>query len=161
MNQSALLEKFRSESVATASPARLITMLYDRMVLDVDRGILAIKEGNHGEANTQLQHAQAIIAELQGALDLSVWEGAKQLDALYTWVLSQLMTANPTQDAELAQTCRDILAPLRDAWHQAVAQEGAGGTSGGVAPAAGAFAPAGAPAIGPGTPTVIGDLGVG
>ena len=168
MNQAAMLEKFRSGSVATASPARLVTMLYDRMVLDVDRGIAAIKDGNRSEANAQLQHAQAILSELQGCLDLSVWEGAVQLDSLYTWVLSQLMTANASQDAELAQTCRDILAPLRDAWHVAVNQEG--GAPAGASPSrtAAAFdasgatpAPAGAPQIGSGTPVSIGDLGVG
>lgn len=127
MNQAALLEKFKNEQLATATPAQLVTMLYDRMVLDVDRGIAAIEAGNRMEANNQIQHAQAIIAELQSSLDHTIWDGAKNLDALYSWLTSQLITANVQQDAELARVCRDILSPLRDAWHEAAAMVAAGG----------------------------------
>lgn len=162
MNQTAMLEKFKSESLATASPAQLVTMLYDRMVLDVDRGIAAIKAGNRNEANAQIQHAQAIIAELQSGLDHSIWDGATNLDALYSWLTTQLITANVQQDADLAQVCRDILSPLRDAWHEAAAQSGSGAGVAAPAPAPAAAAPAAPPPVAvPGDSVTIRELGVG
>ena len=53
---------------STASPARLLIMLYDRLVLDLQR---AVELGDLGEflgAGRQLMHAQEIVLELQGSL---------------------------------------------------------------------------------------------
>ena len=53
---------------STASPARLLVMLYDRLVLDLQR---AVEHGDRAEfldAGRQLMHAQEIVLELQGSL---------------------------------------------------------------------------------------------
>ena len=64
---------------STASPARLLIMLYDRLVLDLQR---AVELGDLGEflgAGRQLMHAQEIVLELQGSLKIDAWDGAAQL----------------------------------------------------------------------------------
>lgn len=38
MNSDAQRAQFLNDTVLSASPARLLTMLYDRLVLDLDRG---------------------------------------------------------------------------------------------------------------------------
>ncbi len=45
-------------SVATASPERLLVMLCDRLVLDVQRGVAALSAGVPVEAHGYLVHAQ-------------------------------------------------------------------------------------------------------
>ena len=41
-------------SVQTASPARLLIMLYDRLALDCQRALAAQESGDHAEAHEQL-----------------------------------------------------------------------------------------------------------
>ena len=154
MNQAALLSRFRAESVATASPAKLLTMLYDRLVLDLDRAIVALEVDDRAEANTQLTHAQDIIHELRSSLDLDAWDGASGLMSLYGYLLTELVGANIARSTERVAACRDLLIPLRDAWHEAANATTASGTSAAGARAAAAVASA------PTGYQPMGDLGV-
>ena len=56
---------YMDASVATASPARLLVMLYERLVLDCHRALEAQQAGDHPEAHRQLVHAQDIVMELR------------------------------------------------------------------------------------------------
>lgn len=111
-------QRYREEAILSASPQRLLTMLYDRLVLDIERGETAQRQGEWATANTELQHAQLILAELSGSLAPD-WEGSVQLRSLYDYVTRTLIGANIGRDPERTRECRDIIAPLRDAWHQA------------------------------------------
>lgn len=114
--------RYTADAVATASPARLLVMLYDRLVLDLVTAETAARGGDRERTSTELQHAQAIILELRTSLDLDAWDGAKGLSDLYTWLYGELVTANVRQDADLVATCRGLVEPLRDAWRQAALQ---------------------------------------
>lgn len=122
MNHAAMLRQFRSEVVSTAPSETLLTMLYDRLVLDLDRAEAALLEGPATGAHGFLTNAQEIIYELRCSLDVSVWEGGAGLMRLYDYVYSALVQANMKGDVERVRECRKIVAPLRDAWHQAAAQ---------------------------------------
>ena len=52
---------YMDASVATASPARLLVMLFDRLVLDVQRGLEAQRSGDFEQTHQQLTHAQDIV----------------------------------------------------------------------------------------------------
>ena len=56
--------RYLAESVATASPARLVCMLYDRLVVDIVNGRDALLQQRYVEANKHLRHAQDIVLEL-------------------------------------------------------------------------------------------------
>lgn len=150
MNYAAVSTRYLDDAVATASPAKLLTMLYDRLVLDLTRAEHAQQAGDRAAAGPHLLHAQDIVGELLATLDPEAWDGAKQLMAVYTYLLTELVQANVTGDAERTAACRELVEPLRDAWHQA-AQEVAV-TSTPLEPLT-----AGAPAV-RGT---LGELGVG
>ena len=122
MNQAALLEKFRRESLATASPAKLLTMLYDRLLLDLDRATAAIETGDRAATNEQLSHAQQIVHELRCNLDVDAWDGAPRLMEFYHYLYQQLIKANVALDAAVVAECRSLVEPLRAAWHQAAAE---------------------------------------
>jgi flagellar protein FliS len=116
---SAYRSRFVEDSLATASPARLLTMLYDRLLLDVDRAEAAQQRGDRIEAGRQLLHAQEIVLELRSSLTVEAWDGGPGLSALYGFLHSELVRANVSGDASVTAGCRAIVGPLRDAWHEA------------------------------------------
>lgn len=121
MSAAALRARYLGDTVATASPQQLLVMLYDRLALDLERGQTALMAGDRSVANDQLQHAQDIIIELRSSLQVDVWEGGPRLAALYSWLLTELITANVKGDVNRVSSCRQVVEPLRDAWRQAAA----------------------------------------
>ena len=114
-----LRSHYARDSVTTASPVRLVTMLYDRLARDLDDAELAITMTNPQSAHTALRHAQDIVQELSNSLDVARWSGGEALASLYAWLTEQLVSANLTKDASLLAGVREVVEPLRDAWHEA------------------------------------------
>lgn len=119
---SSLRNRYLADSITTASPARLLVMLYDRLVLDLTRAEAALDAGDRSEASTQLLHAQEIVLELRTSLDTSAWESAPALANLYGFLMTELVAANVHGDAARVAACRELVEPLRDAWREAAAQ---------------------------------------
>jgi flagellar protein FliS len=113
-------QRYLTDSVGTASPGRLLVMLYDRLSLDLDRGAAALREQRREDASTVLVHAQDILLELRGTLRVDEWDGAQQLADLYSFLLAELMRANTRQDADAVTACLRVVEQLRDAWREAV-----------------------------------------
>ncbi|MFJ4044469.1 flagellar export chaperone FliS [Microbacterium sp. NPDC089987] len=111
-------QRYREHAILSAGPERLLTMLYDRLLLDIERGEAAQRAGDWAEANIQLQHAQSIIVELTASLT-DAWEGSAGLRSLYTFLTQTVIGANIGRDPERTRTCAELVAPLRDAWHAA------------------------------------------
>ena len=116
---SAYRARFVEDSLATASPARLLTMLYDRLLLDLDRAHAAQLRSDRALARIQLLHAQEIVLELRSSLDVDAWDGGPGLAALYGFLHSEMVRANVSGDAATTASCRELVAPLCDAWHEA------------------------------------------
>jgi flagellar secretion chaperone FliS len=116
-----LRDRYLQDSVSTASPGKLLVMLYDRLVMDLLQGEEALRGGDREQANDRITHAQEIILELRATLDVDAWTGAAGLAGLYGFVLTELIQANVRRDAERVATCRALVEPLRDAWREAAA----------------------------------------
>jgi flagellar protein FliS len=110
---------YTRHSVTTASPARLLIMLYERLVRDLVAAEQALGERDMSAAHEQLVHAQAIVLELRTSLDREKWDGAAGLSDLYTFLYDELVGANIGKDATRVASCREIVEPLRDAWREA------------------------------------------
>src|SRR5690554_640203 len=148
MNAQAFRAQFLADSVLSASPAKLLTMLYDRLALDLTRAEAAQRAGDRSTANENLTHAQDIVSELMVTLKTDAWGGAAQLHSLYSFLLGELMSANISGDPERTASCRELVQPLRASWHQAAAQLAAP-------------APATVPAMPGASSGGLGELGVG
>ncbi|WP_314428132.1 flagellar export chaperone FliS [uncultured Microbacterium sp.] len=111
-------QQYLEQQVASASPERLLVLLYDRLLVDVDRAGVSQDAGDWIAAGTHLTHAQAIVAELSGSLT-DVWDGADDLRSVYTYLTGRLIAANIERDRAITAECRDIVAPLREAWRSA------------------------------------------
>jgi len=105
--------------VTTASPARLLVMLYERLVLDIERAADLQDAGDFPSASQQLMHAQEIVLELQSSLRLDVWDGAQKLSAIYGFLHSELVKANVRRDVTVTRSCLTLVRPLAEAWREA------------------------------------------
>ncbi len=107
------------DNVETASPGRLLVMLYDRLALDLERAEAACASDDVQTAHDKLLHAQDILAELYATLDVDVWEPAKHLAGVYEFLISELCEANISKDSNKIASCRRVIAPLHTAWREA------------------------------------------
>lgn len=114
--------RYQREAILAASPARLVTLLYDRLVLDLSRAAAAQESSDWFAASKLLLHAQAIVAELSASLDVRVWNGGERLQALYTYTSQALVLANINRDIGRTREALDLIVPLRDAWLEASAE---------------------------------------
>ncbi len=111
--------RYLADTVATASPARLLTMLYDRLLLDVDRAESALRAGDRLSGRGHLLHAQEIVSELIASLDVSAWDNGPRLLSIYTYLLQELVESSMQSDPDRTAACRGLIAPLGEAWHEA------------------------------------------
>jgi len=110
---------YMDASIATASPARLLVMLYERLVLDVQRGLEAQGRNDLQETHRQLTHAQDIVMELHSSLRVDGFQGGQELATLYGYLHRQLVVANIRKDASITAECLTIVTDLCDIWRQA------------------------------------------
>ena len=119
MTSPAMRARYLADSVNTASPARLLVMLYERLILDLSQAEVAMRAGRREEGGEKLMHAQEIVLELRATLDEDAWAGAAGLAQIYEFVVNELITANIKADVDRIVSCRSLVEPLLDAWRQA------------------------------------------
>jgi flagellar protein FliS len=123
-------DAYRRTQVETATPERLVLMLYDGAVRFAGEAVTALKAGQMQRAHAALLRTQAIIEELAGALDFDVGPIAGRLYGLYQYMLRRLEHANLKKDAAAAGEVAEMLRSLGDAWRQAAANVRAEGLTG-------------------------------
>lgn len=114
-------QAYLASSVTTASPQTLLVMLCDRLVLDVQRALLAQEDGRYADAHAPLVHAQDIVSELTTSLRTDVWAGAAQLQAIYHHLHAQLVQSNVHRDVEATRHCLALATDIADTWREAAA----------------------------------------
>ncbi|MDQ1287666.1 MAG: flagellar secretion chaperone FliS [Actinomycetota bacterium] len=132
--------RYASDAAATVTPARLLTMLYDRLVQDLTVAETAMRASDTQAVGRHLGRAQEILLELHSTLDLAVWPDGEPLARLYLWIVGELSHARLNSEPQRVIDCRDLLQPLREAWHAAASGQtpgldpvGAGSGIGGAA----------------------------
>ncbi len=106
--------------VSSASPHKLIVMLYDGALAATMTAITQMNAGNVQEKGKAISKAIRIIDEgLRASLDKEVGgEIARNLDALYDYMSRRLLEANLKNQPEILEEVRGLLADLRDTWNQ-------------------------------------------
>ncbi|WP_370250523.1 flagellar export chaperone FliS [Nocardioides sp.] len=110
---------YLNAAVTTAGPAQLLVMLCERLVLDVQRALDALRAGAYDQTNRHLVHAQDIVVELRSTLRVDSWEGAPTLAAIYDFLHLSLVRANVTKDAALCEKSLAIITDLCLTWREA------------------------------------------
>jgi flagellar secretion chaperone FliS len=109
---------YMEETVATATPSRLLCLLYDRLARDLGQARTALLAGRRDEADAKIEHACDIYTELLATLDGSVWPGAGDLARIYSWMVGQVIAAKVKGDAALVAPVHDLVMQLGSAWHE-------------------------------------------
>nr|PZN38661.1 MAG: flagellar export chaperone FliS [Bacillota bacterium] len=114
-------EQYRTLSVATASPGRLILMLYDAALRNLRQAREALHAGHLQDAHRSLVRVQDILTELLSSLDFSAGEVAGTLQTTYLRLRRIAVDADVRKDPALVEELMTYLSELRDAWAQAAA----------------------------------------
>lgn len=108
---------YKQNSVTTASPGELTLMLYNGCIKFLGKAKIAIDEKNIEEKNTNIQRAQAIIAELMATLNMNI-EISKQMLPLYEYMNRRLVEANIQNDAAIIEEVEGLVTEFRDTWKE-------------------------------------------
>lgn len=113
------LNAYRQTSVKTAGRGRLIVMLYDEAIKQMD---IAVDEFEKDKRKLDSIHnaivkTQDIITELMASLDFDKGgEISKNLFNLYMFFNHHLVQANVSKSSEPIKEVRRFMADLREAW---------------------------------------------
>jgi flagellar secretion chaperone FliS len=105
-------------TIAAARPQELLVMLYDRLVLDVQRGLKAQRRRDTVQAVDQLTHALSIVEELQRNVDVDELRGGYELAALYEFLNRRLVMASIGHDTSVTDECLALVTDLCQTWRQ-------------------------------------------
>ncbi|WP_310235772.1 flagellar export chaperone FliS [Brevibacillus nitrificans] len=113
-------------SVETASPSKLLLMLYDGAIKFTKLAIQAMEEKNIQDAHNYNIRVQNIFDELMATLDFS-YPISKQLLSLYEYMNHRLAEGNIRKDPEPLQEVLKFLTDYREVWVEAAKREKANG----------------------------------
>lgn len=119
---------YQGQAIQTATPAQLVLMLYDGALTAIARVRRAHAEGGPASlvvVNRELQRVQAIVNELQVALDHERGSPiAGYLAALYDFCQHELLQVSISKALEQLDAVEQVVRELRDAWDQACVRPG-------------------------------------
>lgn len=105
------------EQLAAEFPSRLLVMLYDEAIEQLDIAIGAIEANDIEWRYRASEKVAEILYELCMALDMeNGGEISANLAALYKHGIQQMTEINFTNDPAIAAALQKVLTPLRDAW---------------------------------------------
>ncbi|HEY4221161.1 MAG TPA: flagellar export chaperone FliS [Myxococcota bacterium] len=111
--------RYRKDQVETATRPRIMVMLFEKALSCM---ALAQKSVDAREYERLLSRSCDIVIELQRSLDPQHEEVlCKTLDGLYSFVLQRLFEARRTRDNKKVVDAHRALAPIADAFAQAIA----------------------------------------
>lgn len=110
--------------VISASPHKLIIMLFDGAIVSIANAIQHMKNGDIAAKGQSISKAISIIENgLRASLDKKVGgEIAVSLDALYEYMNNRLITANIQNQLEYLEEVQNLLRDLKSSW-EAIAPE--------------------------------------
>lgn len=109
--------QYRQNSVETATPTRMIVMLYDGAIRFLSQALPAMQIRKYDQQSLLIGKAQAIIAHLRDTLDHEAGGAvARHLSGLYTGLFHALTDANIHDKPERVVEVIEALRELREAW---------------------------------------------
>jgi len=108
---------YQQAQVETASPTRLVVLLYDGAIRFCSRALEAMEAKDLPAQNTNLIKAQKIVGELMASLNKETGgEVAGNLNRVYPYLLEQLVEANLHDRPDIVEGVLALLRDLRESW---------------------------------------------
>ncbi len=107
---------YASDGLSTTPTTKLLVLLLQRAMRDLDDAKRAISSGEIEAAHRALVHAQDIVHELRLALDPDGFDGGHGLADVYGYLADRLIAANASKRADLVAECELLLEPIASAF---------------------------------------------
>ncbi|HEU4628459.1 MAG TPA: flagellar export chaperone FliS [Gemmatimonadaceae bacterium] len=109
--------QYQEIAVRSASPAQLVVMVYDHLLLQLRRARLAMEQGNVELRGTSLERARAALGELLVTLDHERGgEISRQLSGVYTFLLAELVELGLRPSPARLDRVAAMVADLRESF---------------------------------------------
>lgn len=111
---------YQRNAVMTASPEKLVTMLYDGALKYLEQarvGLTDEQTARSPEVGKALSKAMGIIGELRASLDHAAGgDIAQNLDSLYDFTLDQLSKSNLERTVAGVDATLEVMRTLKEGW---------------------------------------------
>jgi flagellar protein FliS len=114
MSYATQVASYREMEILSATPERLVVLLFDHLVVHLQRVRIAIDGNDIALRTASLGKARAIVSELLSTLDFE--KGGKlatDLSALYTFLLGEMVEVGLHRDARKVERLAQIAETLR------------------------------------------------
>ena len=130
------LKQYQKNEVETASPEKILILLYDGAIQFLNKAKIAMQQKNIPEIHNNIMGCENIISEFINTIELeNGGEFAIRLKALYQYFYNTLVQANLKKDESKIDEVLRHLIDLRATWKQAIAiansQKGSSGVTSG------------------------------
>ncbi|MGN0018699.1 MAG: flagellar export chaperone FliS [Candidatus Gastranaerophilaceae bacterium] len=116
------LKQYQKNEVETASPEKILILLYDGAIQFLNKAKIAMEQKNIPEIHNNIMGCENIISEFIETIDLeNGGEFAVRLKALYQYFYNTLVQANLKKDESKIDEVLRHLIDLRATWKQAIA----------------------------------------
>jgi len=110
---------YEETSVNTASPTKLVVMLYEGAIRFLTRAASDIRNRDLISKGKSVSQAMAIIRQLRLTLDMDKGQDiAQELDRLYTYTLARVLDGSTKLDAGAIEEAIKVLSDLLPAWEE-------------------------------------------
>lgn len=115
------IKQYQANNITTASPEKLMVMLFDGAIQFLQKAKVAIEEKNMNERSTNISLARNIIRELMRTIDLENGNSvSKSLFVLYNKMAAKLIKANVSRNAVLIDEVLTDLINIRWGFQKAI-----------------------------------------
>ena len=118
-NRKNAVNRYKQQSVMTASPEELTLMLYNACLKNISYGKECIEKKDISGKNEALKKAQKIIKHLDATLDMKI-PISKEFEKMYDYIHGLLVQGNIKKDTEKLDEAYGLVVEFRDVWHQAM-----------------------------------------
>jgi flagellar protein FliS len=118
-NKRNAVDRYKKQSVMTASPEELTLMLYNACLKNISLGKDCIEKKDIAGKNEAIKKAQKIIKHLDCTLDMKI-PISKDFEKMYDYIHTLLLQGNIKKDTEKLDEAYGLVVEFRDVWHQAM-----------------------------------------
>ncbi len=116
-------DSYKANDIETASPVKLVVLLYGGAIRFSYLAVEAIKKNDIEAANENILKAQNIVSELLASLNYDAGNIADDLSNLYIYIHRLLVEGNIQKNAEPVQEAIELLSSLKEAWDSLLTKE--------------------------------------
>lgn len=115
------IKQYQTNNITTATPEKLMIMLFDGAVQFLQKAKIAIEEKNFQERATNIESARKIVRELMRTIDLENGNDvSKSLFVLYNRMAMKLIKANVSKNITLIDEVIEDLSNIRWGFQKAI-----------------------------------------